>query len=191
MAILANARRLPFWPAWRWLVAAGLLLAGAGARADSPPEYQIKAVFLFNFAQFIEWPAPAFGGPKDPLVIGVIGEDPFGTLLDDTVRDEKIGARPLIVRRYRRVEDIDQCHILFVSRSESKRLEQIVAGLKGRSILTVGDTEGYALRGVMIRFITEKNRIRLRINLDAAKAAGLVVSSKLLRAADIVTTREN
>jgi hypothetical protein len=173
------------------LGAVALLLAGAGARAEAPSEYQVKAVFLFNFAQFVEWPAAAFEGPEAPLVIGVLGEDPFGPALDDTVRGEVINERPLAVRRFQRAEDLDQCHILFVSRSESKRLESIVAALRGRAILTVGETEGFALRGVMIRFVTEKNRLRLRINLDAAKAAGLVVSSKLLRPAEIVTTKDN
>ncbi|HKB56022.1 MAG TPA: YfiR family protein [Lacunisphaera sp.] len=151
-------------------------------------EDQIKAVFLFNFAQFVEWPPAAFLDPQAPLVIGVLGEDPFGAALDETVRDEKIGQRPLVVRRYRRAEEIDQCHILFISESETGRLEEIITRSKGRSMLTVCDTEGFAKRGVMIRLITEKNKIRLHINLDAAKAAGLTISSKLLRPAEIVTT---
>ena len=191
MAVLGKALRFPSWWPGRWMLAAAWLLAGPGARAETTPEYQVKAVFLFNFAQFVEWPAAAFTDAKAPLVIGVLGEDPFGTHLDDVVRGETVGGRRLVVQRHERAEDAVGCHILFVSRSESKRLEQVIAALRGHSILTVGDTEGFAQRGVMIRFITEKNRIRLRINLDAAKAAGLVVSSKLLRPAEIVTNREN
>lgn len=168
-----------------------LLFGVARAATPAPPEYQLKAVFLFNFAQFIEWPAEAFAAPNTPLVIGVLGKDPFDTQLDDTVRDEVVAGHPLEIRRFKEAGEIDRCHILFISRSESERLPSVLAELRGRSILTVGDTEGYALRGVMIRFVSEKNRIRLRINLDAAKAAGLVVSSKLLRPAEIVTTREN
>lgn len=178
----------------RLMLAALLLLAGvlpASAQTAAPSEYQLKAVFLFNFAQFVEWPPDAFDGPKGPLVIGVLGEDPFGTDLDDTVRGEIIGGHPLAVRRFKRVEDIYHCHILFISGSESPRLASVVAALRDRRILTVGDTEGYAHRGVMIRLISEKKRIRLRINLDATKAAGLVVSSKLLRPAEIVSTRED
>ena len=191
MALLTKVRATTRW--FRpWALAAALALAAGTGRAEpAPQEYQIKAVFLFNFAQFVEWPPDAFGGPKAPLEIGVLGEDPFGNHLEDTMRGEAIGGRALVVRRFARVEDIDHCHILFISRSESKKLEQVVAALRGRTILTVGDTDGFALRGVMIRFISEKSRIRLRINLDSAKAAGLVVSSKLLRAAEIVTTREN
>jgi len=150
------------------------------------PEYQIKAVFLFNFAQFIDWPARAFPDATTPLVIGILGEDPFGAYLDETVRNEKVNNRPLVIQRYRRVDEIKICHILFISRSEQNQLEQILAELKGRNTLTVGDYEGFALHGGMIRFITEKNRIRLRINLEAAKAANLTISSKLLRPAEIV-----
>jgi hypothetical protein len=191
MAILTITRRPPFRGLWRWLLAVALALAAGTARAQPvPQEYQLKAVFLFNFAQFVEWPATAFADPQAPLVIGVLGEDPFGSVLDAVVRNETVHGRPLIVQRHRRVEDVLQCHILFISHSESPRLEAVVTALRGHSILTVSDTTGFALRGVMIRFMTEKNRIRLRINLDATKDAGLVVSSKLLRPAEIVTTRE-
>jgi hypothetical protein len=169
-----------------------LLLLVSAARASAqfanPHEYQLKAVFLFNFAQFVEWPAETFADPQAPLVIGVLGEDPFGPVLDEVVRNEIVRGRALVVQRHRRVEDALRCHILFISQSESARLEQDLAALRGRSILTVSDAEGFALRGVMIRFMHEKNRLRLRINLDAAKGAGLVVSSKLLRPAEIVTT---
>lgn len=161
------------------------------AQAVTASEYQLKAVFLFNFAQFTEWPAAAFTSLETPLIIGVLGDDPFGRMLDDTVQAETIGGRKLAVRRYRRVEEIADCHILFISQSESDRLGAILTALKGRSILTVGDTTGYALRGVMIRFMNDRGRIRLRVNLETTRAAGLVISSKLLRSAEIVTTQEN
>jgi hypothetical protein len=160
------------------------------AQATTPHEYQVKAVFLFNFAQFVDWPPTVFADPRAPLVIGVLGEDPFGSVLDDTLRGEMLGERAIVIRRYRRREDIDHCHILFIGRSEGARLESIIRGLRGRHILTVSDTTGSALRGVMIRFVTENSKIRFRINLDAAKAAGLVISSKLLRPAEIVTNPE-
>lgn len=175
-----------------WLAALSLLFFSAdqvSAALPAPPsrEYQIKAVFLFNFAQFTDWPPQVFASPQAPFVIGVIGDDPFGSLLEETVLGERIGQRSLEIRRYQRVEEIDQCHILFISRSEMDRLDLIMAGLKERSLLTVCDTEGFARRGVMIRFFSEKNKIRLRINLDSVKAAGLTLSSKLLRPAEIVS----
>ncbi len=171
------------------LIAAVLLFAtGAAVRAQVPParDYQLKAVFLFNFAQFVNWPATAFADAQSPLVIGVLGEDPLGVFLDETVHGEKIGDRILVVQRYRRIEEIRHCHILFISRSETSRLKAVFAILNGRSILTVGDVEGFARAGGMIRFVTENNKTRLRINVEAAKAAHLTLSSKLLRPAEIV-----
>lgn len=149
-------------------------------------EYQLKAVFLFNFSQFVSWPTNAFSEPNSPLVIGVLGTDPFGANLDAVVRGEKVNGHPLEVRRYSKVEEVGPCHILFISQSEASRLETILETLKGRNILTVSDVDQAARRGVMIRFATENNKIRLRINLAAAEAAGLTISSKLLRPATIV-----
>jgi hypothetical protein len=122
------------------------------------------------------------------LTICIIGEDPFGSFLDETVRGESVGSRALAVRRYGRVEELKSCHIVFVSRMEHGRLDEVLASLKGRSVLTVGEVEGFASRGGMIRFVTDRNRIRFRINLEAAKAANLTLSSKLLRPAQIVPT---
>lgn len=166
------------------LLVAGARLAAQTARA---PEYQVKAVFLFNFAQFVAWPAEAFPDADTSLVIGVLGDDPFGSFLDQTVRDERLGGRPFQVRRYQHVDEIKTCHILFISRSEGGRTEGILAGLRQRPILTVSDADGFAERGGMIRFVTDRNRIRLAINLAAAEEAHLTISSKLLRVAEIVT----
>ena len=169
-----------------WFVISALLLSGT-LQAAAPTEYQLKAVFLFNFAQFVDWPQESFPEAQMPLVIGVLGEDPFGTYLDEIVSGETVNNRRLEIQRYRRVDEMKTCHILFISQSESKRLEQIVAALKGRSILTVSDSDGFTRYGGMIRFVTEKNKLRLRINLEAATAANLTISSKLLRPAEIVT----
>jgi YfiR/HmsC-like len=162
--------------------------SGLPAQSGPTPEYRLKAVFLFNFAQFVEWPASAFPEPDTPLIIGVLGADPFGAYLDETVRGERVNDRPLIVRRYRRVEDVGACHILFISQPEQGHLDQVLDSLKGRSILTVGDADHFASLGGMIRFVTEQHRIRLRVNLEAARAANLTISSKLLRPAQIVST---
>lgn len=170
----------------RLAFAAVCLLVGAGGLRAATPEYQVKAVFLFNFAHFVEWPAAAFADTQSPLVIGVLGDDPFDTALDETVRDEKVSGHPLVIRRFRRAEDIADCHILFISRSETPRLGEILGRLRGRSILTVGDVAGFALAGGIIRFVTENNKTRFRINVETARAARLTISSKLLRPAEIV-----
>lgn len=187
MALLrAAALANPVFMRWWWVSI--LLFAGnlkLSAQTAVSPEYEIKAVFLFNFARFVDWPAKAFPDADAPFVIGVLGEDPFGSYLDETLRGEKVNGRPLTVQRYHRVGEIRACQVLFISRSEADRLEQIVASLRGRGILTVGDTDDFAARGGMIRLATEKNKVRMRINLDAVKAANLAISSKLLRVAEI------
>lgn len=165
-----------------------LLWAGGpslSAKTAISKEYQIKAVFLFNFAQFIKWPRAAFGRANEPFRIGVLGDDPFNAFLDETVRGEKVDGHPLVVQRYGRVEDIKDCQILFISRSESQRIESIIAGLKGKNILTVGDVEGFIQKGGAIRFFTEKRKIRFKINPEATKRVNLSISSKMLRLAEI------
>ncbi len=183
-----------WWVVGRWwtvglFVLCALRATAADSAAVAPPsaEYQVKAVFLFNFAQFAEWPARAFADARVPLVIGILGDDPFGAYLDELVKNEKIGERPLAVRRYREVKDIVGCHILFVSRSEAARFDRIIPVLKGQSILTISDADAFTRHGGMVRFVTDSGKIRLRINVEAAKACGLTISSKIIRPATIVT----
>ncbi len=163
-----------------WLMLAGLVLNVplTSAEVAPPREFQVKAVFLYNFAQFVEWPQTAFETADSPVVIGVLGLDPFGGFLDETVHGEKVNGRPLVVRRYRGIGDIQRCHILFISGSEGRKTHDILAAMKGRSVLTVCDWEDLGRRGAMVWFIMERNRVRLRINLDAAKEVGLNISSK-------------
>jgi hypothetical protein len=169
-----------------WVVLA-LVVAPALLNAQRKfDEREIKATFLFNFAQFVEWPAASFADAQAPLVIGVLGADPFDAVLDAVVRGEVINGRPLAVTRFRRLEDVATCHILFVSASEAPRYPRIAQALQGRAILTVGDSDGFASSGGMIRFITDKNHVRLRINIGVARAVGLSISSQLLRAAELV-----
>jgi hypothetical protein len=170
-----------------WLGVSILLVALVPlvAAAATAREYQVKAVFLFNFTQFVTWPSGPCTNAASPLIIGVLGDDPYGSYLDETVRGEKIGGRPLVVQRYRSVAEVPGCQILFIGISEDRRLQEAIALLKDRSVLTV--TDGAAGRsGGIVRFVTENNRVRLQIDVGAAKAAGLTISSKLLRAAQII-----
>jgi len=190
-ARLARAcKPLAVWGVWvAWILGSSLALVPApdlAAQAARPSEYQVKAVFLFNFAQFVDWPPEAVADSQAPLTIGVLGENPFGDVLDATVRGERRGARSFVVRRYQRVEDIKICDILFISRPEGDRPEGVLADLKRRPILTVSDADGFAEHGGMIRFVTDRNRIRLKINLGVVQAAHLTISSKLLRVAEII-----
>ena len=169
------------------VVAMTLVGAHAGAaQAVRASASEVQAVFLFNFAQFVDWPAEAFPDPQAPLVIGILGKDPFGSFLDETVRGEKVRGRAFKVDRYRRVEDVKDCQILFISRSEAKRLDGILAALKGRPILTVSNGDDFERPGGVIRFILDESKIRLSVDLEAAQVARLTFSSKLLRSAEIV-----
>jgi len=164
-----------------------VFLRGACA-AETPTEYQVKAVFLYNFSHFVDWPPQSFSSPNEPFVIGILGSDPFGARLDEAVRGEHIDQHPLLVRRFRNVGEIGDCRILYIDRSKGGELTQILAALDHRTTLTVSELDGSSQRGVMIQFVTESNRIRLRINVESARAAGLTISSKLLRPAEIVGT---
>jgi hypothetical protein len=161
-----------------------LFLAGR-ARADTADEleYQVKAAFLYNFAKFVEWPAGAFQGPTDSMILCVVGDDPFGESLDTVVRGETLNGRPLVVHRTRNVYEIQDCHIVFVPRSEQGRQEKILEDLRNRGALTVGEADGFLTGGGIIRFVLEQNRVRFDINLQAAESSGLKLSSKLLRLA--------
>jgi hypothetical protein len=172
--------------ALRAVVAALLLLVAPGLAA-APSEYQVKAVFLFNFAQFVEWPPEALGPSTAPFSICIVGEDRFGAELDATVRGENVQGHPFIVKRYARPAAIESsCQILFIGSSEAAQLDSITGALGGHAVLTVSDIEHSAERGAIIQFTNDRNRLRLRINVAAAKSAGLTISSKLLRPAEII-----
>lgn len=167
-----------------WVLAVCLLVSAGVAAA--PNEYQVKAVFLLNFSRFVEWPASAFASAGSPFVLGVYGHDPFGADLDQLVKGQSVNGRPLTVRRVHTTAEAVDCQILFIHQSEARRLTQVLAALEGRSTLTVTDIPGAAQRGVMIRLLTEGRRVRMRVNVESARAAALVISSNLLRAAEIV-----
>jgi YfiR/HmsC-like len=185
MALLSRDRRASLW-----LLIAGLALLSSrptAAQTVRASAADVQAVFLFNFAQFVEWPPQAFADLQSPLVIGILGKDPFGSTLEKTVSGESIRGRSFRVDHYRRVDEVKDCQILFISRSESKRLESILAELKDRPILTVTNSDDADRIGGIIRFVLDESKIRLSIDLEAAQAARLTFSSKLLRSAAIVS----
>lgn len=174
---------LPFALAWGLLFAT---ICGRVARAGEAPEYQVKAAFLYNFAKFVDWPAAAFASENSPFVIGVLGDDPFGSVLDKTVDNKSVHERKIVVRRYKKVDEAKACHILFISRSEKKQVAKDLERLDKSSTLTVGDMEQFLQQGGMVNFIIEDKKVRLEINPDAAERANLKISSKLLQVAHIV-----
>lgn len=176
----------------RTLAAAGLavttLLLGEGVPfADvAPTEYQVKAAFLYNFAKFVEWPATAFAASGGAMVLGVFGNDPFGTTLDRIARDQTVQGRRIIVRRANKLGDIGTCHILFVRPPDDVNLASFIRGASATGRLLVGEAEGFAQRGGVIGFFVEQRRVRFMINVSAAERAGLRVSSKLLSVARVI-----
>jgi hypothetical protein len=158
--------------------------------AQVSKEYQIKAVFLWRLAQFVEWPTNAFASAQAPITIGVLGDNPFGEALDLAVRDETAHGRKLVVRQSDRIEDIRSCHLLYISRSEARRASAVTSALAGKPVLTVSDVDGFAdLPNGMIQFVTVQSRVTFRINLEAAKAAGLVLDARLLRMAEVIKSQ--
>ncbi len=151
------------------------------AQQSKPEEYQVKAVYLFNFGRFIEWPDAAIKGQT--FTICVLGEDPFGRALDATIAGEAIDNRKLVARRIASVRDATDCQILFVSSSEASHVAEIVTSLSKSGTLTVSDAPGFTNKGGMIQFVMTGNKVRFDVNLNAAEKEGLTISSQLLKVA--------
>lgn len=160
-------------------------------RNDSFQTHQIKAVFIYNLTHFVTWPAEAFESPATPIKICILGDDPSEGLLDKVVQGETISGRRLVIARISDIQDLSPCQILFVSSSMKKQLPLILAFAEKNSVLTVGDVEGFALKGGMVNLIHNETRMQVEINLESTKKAGLQISSKLLNLATIVTNEED
>ena len=163
---------------WSLLLPAVLARAALAQPAPGPLELAIKATDLYKFAAFVDWPAAAFAGPGDPAVLCVAGDDPFGPVLDQAVRGQKIGARSIVVMRLDRVERGAPCNILFIAPSRRQAVADALDKVRGQPVLTVTD-EDQAAPG-MIDFVIKDSRVRFRIDVRAAERGGLTISSKLL-----------
>ena len=159
-----------------WLLAMGVVCA----QQSPPTEQQLKTAYLLNFAKFVEWPEASFAESSSPIVLGVLGENPFGDDLEQMVRGKTINNRPIVVKPCRSLAETTNCHILFISASEKARLPEILAGLSGASVLTVSEMERFTEKEGMINFIRQGTKIRFQINEGAAKKVHLTISSKLL-----------
>ena len=169
-------------------VLCGLSMAWASpevSRAEGAAslEYPVKAAFLLNFAKFTEWPPDSPQAVAESVSICVFGDDPFGLALDKTVEGRLVGGRPIVLRRYRSLADVEPCHVLFIAKPESERLPLVFARLGGQPVITVGESEGFTRRGGVIELSVENNRARFEINLRVAERLGLGLSSRLLAVA--------
>ena len=171
-------RRRPFFGLVTGL--AVLAVGGLSGEVPQPSEYQLKAAFLYNFAKFVEWPKEAFAGPTTPFTIGVLGQNPFGDELNRTVQNKDLNGHPIAIKYLRTVSEAGTCHILFICSSERRRMADILKVASAGNVLTVAETDRFLQAGGMIRFVMEENKVRFDINDEAAKSAGLRISSKLL-----------
>ncbi|HLH56906.1 MAG TPA: YfiR family protein [Verrucomicrobiae bacterium] len=174
-----------------WILIAGLL-AGPGRPAlgqASLPEPEVKALFLFNFAKYVDWPADSFASASDALTIGIIGHNICTECLQKAVEGKKVSGRSVVVRQIEKPEEILACQLVFVSDSEKRHLEDIFNQLHSRPVLVVGDSEKFARQGGVIGFVKKDGKVRLEVNLNAARKARLEISSKLLAVADEVIGR--
>ncbi len=148
-------------------------------------EYEVKAAFLYNFLKFVEWPDDNDARTVRVINICIFGDDPFGNAFD-FIQNETIGNRKLAVKHVGTYRHIDDCQVLFISSSEKEDIKHLLRTVKGSNILTVGDTEGFAQKGVMINFYIEQNKVRFEINLHSLRSSGLNVSSKVMHLARII-----
>jgi len=158
------------------------------AQASSSREYAIKAVFLYNFAKFVEWPSQAFEDSTTPIILCILGKDPFGVFLKP-LKGKTVKGKKIIIKYIHKIDDMEKCHVLFVGKSEDKQLVRILARLGDRNVLTVSDIGNFAQRGGIIGLTREKDEIHFEINLDASKMADLKISSRLLKIARIVNMK--
>ncbi len=175
----------------RRLINAGLVVifwvcACLQVAAQSPSEYQLKAAFIYNFLQFVEWPAETLQTPGSPIILEILGDDPFGAEIDKAFQNKTVNGHPVVIQRHKIFDSHRLCHVVFICKSERDRSPQIVENIGNRSIFSIGDFEDFADRGGVVNFLNEEGKLRFEINLAAVKRARLQVSSKLLRLARIV-----
>lgn len=165
------------------------LLLGAAlqlsAQAPAFDEYQVKAAFLYNFAKFVEWPPGTFANANDPIGICIVGQNPFGSTLENMVQGKRVGDRMFAVRRLADTQQASQCQILFIGATEWKRTRTLLDGVKSTGVLTVGESDDFTALGGIINFRLDGPRVRIQVDLQTAEHARLRISSKLLSLAEI------
>ncbi len=172
-----------------WMLLA-LLAAGmersSGAEAVISKEYQVKAAFLYNFTKFVEWPEEKFTNASSPIVIGVLGRNPFGVELAEMIKDRKVNGHGIQFKQIDMVSEVKGLHVLFVSGGETNRFEGLEAALKEGSVLGVGESEAFLKRGGVIVFALEGDKVRFEIDMNSAASAKLKISAQLQKLARMV-----
>jgi hypothetical protein len=159
--------------------------AAVSADQQKAGEYQVKALFLYNFLNFVDWPAGSSFSSSPAINVCIVGDDPFADALEN-IRNETVKGKKLAIRYYRPFDEPEGCHLLFIPASEKSHAGQILRSVREANVLTVSDTVEEGRQGAIISFFIEQKKVRFAINIEAAKKAGLKISSKLLRLAKIV-----
>ena len=149
-------------------------------------EYQVKAAYLLNFTRYVEWPSQAFGGAQSPVTMCVLGADPFGDVLDTTIRGRTTHGRTIVVRRIRAASETEGCHLVFISRETWREQRDLPQRLRALGLLTVGESEEFAQEGGVIGFVMLDETVRFVVNAEARDRAGLRISSRMLSLAAAV-----
>jgi hypothetical protein len=183
-AVFAGCRILAFSAVVMFLISSGK------AQSASVTEYQVKAAFLFHFAEFVTWPAGALGNAGDSFLICVLGDDPFHGDLETTIQGKILATRTVRVRHVEQEQETQGCHVLFIGKNELKGASSLAATLRNMPVLTVGESDNFLQSGGIIRFCMEDRKVRFEINQEAAEAANLKISSRLLLLAKTVVKRE-
>lgn len=152
---------------------------------SDPVAYKVKAAYLYNFTRLIEWPEESLADPEAPLRVCIVGEDPFGSMLDP-MTERKAKGRGIAIERMSRGDDYGLCHLLFISASEDERLPQILSMIGDRPALTVSDLTDFASQGGIIGFVIRDGKVRFEINLKRAREVGIRISARLLKIAMLI-----
>lgn len=170
-----------------------ILLAGTWlfpvAATEPPPlaEHQIKALYLFNFTKYVEWPTATTNAV--PFIIGVAGAPEVRSDLAEIARGKQLRGQEIIIRAVVTAAEARGCHILFIGNRDQQRLQELLEVVRGAAVLTVGETHDFLVLGGMINFTNIENRVRLEIGLDAVRRTPLNMSGKLLAVASAVRGR--
>jgi hypothetical protein len=158
----------------------------AAGQGNASSEYEVKAAFLFHFAQFVDWPPEVFKDAGSPLTYCIAGGDPFHGGLDASLNGKAIGGRWVRVLHFKEAGESQGCQILFLGIADKKLVSATLAKLNGSPVLTVGESINFAQGGGMIGFLLEDNKVRFEINVEAAEHAKLKISARLLALAKTV-----
>jgi hypothetical protein len=166
-----------------WFAVFAAIQLPVSAQNSRPTDYQVKAAYLVKFGKFVEYPAASRATADEKFNVCLLGQDPFGSVLDSTAQGETVAGAAVAARRITRIDEASGCRVLFIPASEDSKLKAIFAALDGAAVLTVSDMPGFTRRGGMVQFVIEGNRVHFEINLASARRSGLNLSSDLLKLA--------